>query len=357
MFVPVNCTNCGKPFQVPEAALGKLAPCPWCQSVVTALPVSAAQPELPPADLSCPKCQTVLRVPDGTAGKRVRCPKCDTVFASTPPAPAPAPASPAPARADPIPAVEPVAPATEPKPAPAAEPLSLDDDAPARPVVPASPPAPVSEDSPPEEPATGPPAPRSKFTVVTVLSAVLLMGTVMVATFLVVGYGSGRLSDSGWTEFTAPDGSFTVSLPGAPKEEDVGANPGGSHAGGKRYVVRGWYSKTTVWVGYCDLAPGLVEKLPQDKDRTITAGVLRAERDRELTRLSATVTKEAEVRVGSAWGVELHLDTPKGKAVEWLILTGDGAHPRLYSYGAEGKNVTPTTPACAKLFKSFRVNE
>ena len=38
MFVPVSCTKCGKPFQVPEAALGKLAPCPWCQEVVTALP-------------------------------------------------------------------------------------------------------------------------------------------------------------------------------------------------------------------------------------------------------------------------------------------------------------------------------
>src|SRR4051812_46452760 len=43
MFVPVNCTKCGKPFQVPETALGKLAPCPWCQEVVTALPVSVPQ--------------------------------------------------------------------------------------------------------------------------------------------------------------------------------------------------------------------------------------------------------------------------------------------------------------------------
>ena len=51
MFVPVSCTSCGKPFQVPDAALGKLAPCPWCQAIVTALPVSAPvsteQPALP----------------------------------------------------------------------------------------------------------------------------------------------------------------------------------------------------------------------------------------------------------------------------------------------------------------------
>src|SRR5262245_5356467 len=44
MFVPVNCTSCAKPFQVPEAALGKPAACPWCQNVVTALPVAASVP-------------------------------------------------------------------------------------------------------------------------------------------------------------------------------------------------------------------------------------------------------------------------------------------------------------------------
>src|SRR6266542_2174913 len=48
MFVPVTCTNCGKPFQVPETALGKLAPCPWCEAVVTALPVAAPQTQPEP---------------------------------------------------------------------------------------------------------------------------------------------------------------------------------------------------------------------------------------------------------------------------------------------------------------------
>jgi hypothetical protein len=42
MFVPVACSACGKPFQVPDAALGKPTACPWCQAAVIALPVAGA---------------------------------------------------------------------------------------------------------------------------------------------------------------------------------------------------------------------------------------------------------------------------------------------------------------------------
>ena len=55
MFVPVSCTSCGKPFQVPEAALGKLAPCPWCAATVTALPVSAPLADAQPEPTSAPQ--------------------------------------------------------------------------------------------------------------------------------------------------------------------------------------------------------------------------------------------------------------------------------------------------------------
>jgi hypothetical protein len=139
-------------------------------------------------------------------------------------------------------------------------------------------------------------------------------------------------------------------------EEDVGPNPEGSVTGGKRYFVHGWYSKTNVWVSYTDLAPGLVQKLPADTTRAVAAGVLRVERDRELSRLKGTVTKEVARRLNSGWGVELHMDTPNGTAIEWLILMDSGSHPRLYALGVEGKDLTPNSPACRKLFDSFRVN-
>src|SRR5262245_51103256 len=54
MFVPVACSQCGKPFQVPEAEVGKPTVCPWCQATVPALPVGtpAAAPaaSAPPGD-------------------------------------------------------------------------------------------------------------------------------------------------------------------------------------------------------------------------------------------------------------------------------------------------------------------
>jgi hypothetical protein len=40
MFAAVVCPECGKPFQVPRAALGEPAGCPWCGQTVAALPVA-----------------------------------------------------------------------------------------------------------------------------------------------------------------------------------------------------------------------------------------------------------------------------------------------------------------------------
>jgi hypothetical protein len=44
MFVPVVCSQCSKPFQVPDQAIGKPTACPWCQATVLALPVSGQIP-------------------------------------------------------------------------------------------------------------------------------------------------------------------------------------------------------------------------------------------------------------------------------------------------------------------------
>ncbi len=67
MFIPVACSQCGKPFQVPESIVGSATVCPWCQATVTALPVGkpvatpasvpaapAAEP-LPPLPLPLPE--------------------------------------------------------------------------------------------------------------------------------------------------------------------------------------------------------------------------------------------------------------------------------------------------------------
>ncbi len=59
MFVPVACSECGKPFQVPDAAIGKPTVCPWCQASVLALPLGAPvvqpAPAVPPVRQNDPE--------------------------------------------------------------------------------------------------------------------------------------------------------------------------------------------------------------------------------------------------------------------------------------------------------------
>ncbi|MBN9118242.1 MAG: hypothetical protein J0I06_03625 [Planctomycetes bacterium] len=306
MFVPVTCTRCGKPFQVPETALGQLAPCPWCQATVTALPVSGPQPDAQPASAV---------------------PASEPLSLDDAPAPAQKPL-----------AAMPVAPQTRQRTTSdrvtASEPLA------ATPVAPPGPEAP----------------PRSRFSAATFAIGFVLVAVVTSATVFVLGYRSGRLPEADWIEFTPPDGTFTVAMPGRPTETEVEPVPEGSLAGGKRYAVRRWYARTEVWIAYNDLEPGLTKKLTSDPSRVFAAGVLRVARDREVARLQGTITKEAEVRRDAGWGVEVHLDAPDGPTVVQLALMAEGPHPRLYVFGIQGKNVTPTSPACRRLFASFRVS-
>ncbi|MBM3979137.1 MAG: hypothetical protein FJ304_02415 [Planctomycetes bacterium] len=287
MFVPVGCTNCGKPFQVPDAALGQRAPCPWCNEVVTALPMSAP--------------------------------------VSSAPAPTPAP--------NPAPAVQPK-PAAQRQDA-----LSLYD-----------------EPDPPPPPRSAALVAAARFPGwVTILIGCAVVAVCAGATLAYRHYGSGHLSEKRWVEFTAPDGSFCILLPGNPGAEDVPGNPAGSVGGGKRFTTTGWYSKTSAWVSYCDLEPAALPKLKADTDRVYSAGILQSERDREKKRLGVTDATEVMIRVDNAWGVELLMTTPRGKAVMWMVLVADGPRPRVYVFGAEGKDMDHKGLA-RRLFNTFRVN-
>lgn len=285
MFVPVNCTNCGKPFQVPDAALGQLAPCPWCQAVVTALPVSA--PVAPPSP------------------------------------------EPPKREAPPPPRAVPVAKAVRPP-----QPLSLDDDA----------------------PPLAAPAMESKLILRLGVGLAVVVAVTLV-TMAVLGYHSGRATQSGWREFTPPDGSCAVLLPGSPDEADVEPNPGGSVTGGKRYEARGWYSGASAWLAWNDLEPGFAASARKDKGKVFVASALQSELNREKSRLEGTVAKEIEVRFQSAWGVEVHMDTPHGTAVAWLLVAPDGPRPRLYVFGLRAKNIAPDSAVVRRMFTSFKVNE
>ncbi|VTR91307.1 unnamed protein product [Gemmata massiliana] len=293
MFVPVHCTSCSKPFQVPDDALGKPTLCPWCQAVVTALPVAS-----------------VAEVPH------------------TQPAPAPEPPAP----------VVPTAKRGGPRL------LSLDEDAPPKPRIGRAAPCENTK-----------PRPVLVATVIgAVLTTVIL---VMGVTLAALRYGSGSIRESGWTEYTPPDGSCSVLLPGSPTEEGVEPNAAGSATGGKRYTHSGWYTRTSAWLAWNDLEPGFVASLANDKEKVFTASAIQAELNREKTRLGGTVTKEAEIRFKSAWGVEVHMDSPNGKVIEWLVLVAEGGRPRLYVYGVRAKNIAHDSAVVRRMFTSFKVND
>ena len=291
MFVPVHCTSCDKPFQVPDEALGKPTLCPWCQAVVTALPVTTAVIE---------------------------------------PALAPAPEPPTP--------VIPVAKLVEPRA------LSLDEDVPPKPRAVHRVPRTSTE-------------PRAVLVTIVIVAALAITIAVMGLTVAVLGYGSRRVSERGWTEYTPPDGSCSVLLPGHPTEEDTGAGTAESITGGKRFTSEGWYTRSTAWLAWGDLTPGFAASIAADKDKAFTASAIRTELDREKVRLEGTVTKEAEIRFKNAWGIEVHMDSPRGKVVEWLILVTEGGRPRLYVYGIRAKNIAHDSAVVRRMFTSFKVND
>jgi hypothetical protein len=213
-----------------------------------------------------------------------------------------------------------------------------------------------------DAPPAGPPGPSAvrppvRFPAKTALIVLALVLVVFAATVAVLGYGSGRIGPAAWAEFTPPDGSCTIALPGAPAAEQVGPNPAsGVTRGGERFVTSGWYSRATVWVGWQDLDPGQVKDLAADRDGAITAPVIDAERNRRRDQVGGTVTKEATVRFGAYTGREVQMDTSRGQLVERFILALDGPRPRLYFLGVEAKTASPDGPAARRLFSSFRIN-
>lgn len=310
MFVPVSCTACGKPFQVPDAALGQLAPCPWCQAVVTALPVSVPQP-----------------------------------------APGSAP--------------EPVSPNAAPA---AAEPLSLDDEGSPSPAPSArSPerpgpntkarPVPAAKPDPPEDDEYTPPpaAPRvSRRPVLKTVAVWFVLVVVVTAlTVAVLRRKEGHLVRAEWQAYTAPDGSCSADLLGR-AVEDADA-PGD---GGRRYSSEGRYSGVRTWIGWRNLTQNEVQTAGAPEGwRLLRLGLFDPERERLLTTFRGDMVKDATIQFDPPITVEIRLTTPHGPLVERIIVKADGPRPRVYFVGITGKRLDPDGPEVDRLFQSFHVNE
>jgi hypothetical protein len=317
MFVPVSCTSCGKPFQVPETALGKLAPCPWCSAVVTALPVSAPQPESQPAAA---------------------------------PEPQPVASSPAP------------------------EPLSLDD-APAPSQKPSTA-IPVA----PSMAALTRSRPRRLPLVLKLLLLVALMIAVGAVTVGVLRWKGGYALDTEWKTFTAPDGSCAVDLLGRPVEDSAEPVTGtrrytseGWYSGTKAWI--GWKELRPDEASLAaklaagekalkeweQLHPNEVLRVgapPQPQGwHLLRSSIFNPEIERLKSAFGGDVVKDATIRFEQPITVEVRLETPNGPLVERIVVKADGPRPRAYFVGITGKRLNPDGPEVGRLFASFRVND
>jgi hypothetical protein len=298
MFVPVACSQCGKPFQAPEAELGKPVVCPWCRATVPALPVAA--PAAAPGD-------------------------------SRPPA---RPDAPQPAESPPASRL----------PWPQPEPLSLDDAPPAE----AKPKAPP----PPARRAARPAVPRSKwFWWWAAVLGVVTLVVVTAATVAVLRYKQGHVLGSEWRAFSPPDGSFTVELLGKPTEDAT------AETGVRRYAAEGWYSGTVTWVGWRDLTP--VERqyaLAKDGWVQLREKLFDPERDRLAAKYGGTVAKQATPKLDNPIVHEVRVQYDGGQAVERTVVAVNDFSARVYFVGIAGR-IDPDGEDVKRFLDSFKVTE
>jgi hypothetical protein len=295
MFVPVSCTKCGKPFQVPEAALGKLAPCPWCQETVTALPVSAPLPAAQEQERAKPQAAVAVQ-----------------------------------------------------------EPLSLDDE-PAPQIAQAKPAAPPEPASPQSTVAVSPKPPRKRFISIAllVILGLGLAGAVTIGTVGALRWRTGSLVRVDWRTFHAPDGSCSIDLLGTPVED-----PEAPAAGGRRYVSQGWYSGTKAWIAWKDLTPQEVQLVGGDNAwQLLRPSVFEPEKERLKSAFGGYEAEGGGTKSFKPVEIEYRLQTPDGLLVERFIVKVDGPRPRAYFIGMVGKQLIPDGPELNRLFTSFRVKE
>jgi hypothetical protein len=290
MFVPVACLKCGKPFQVPDAAAGTTVDCPWCKSPTPALPVAGLS-QTPPADAR----------------------------GSSTPAPVPREIPPADAGGSPTPAGGPT------------------EAIPTAPVVAA--------------PAAA--KPRSRFPFKTAIIVLILSAVAFLVAAGIRGYRTGQVPFYAWREFTPPDGSFRVALPGEPAGPET-TEPIADFTmtrPGERYVARSWYAGVTASVGWVGIDPARVKDLRLED----LAG---GEADRRKQELGATAWGSGLGNRGNRDGMEYTYETPNGRVIDRMILVRDGPNPRLYvlSYSAPGLR-GPDHPNVIRFFDSFKVEK
>lgn len=149
-------------------------------------------------------------------------------------------------------------------------------------------------------------------------------------------------------EYTTPDGSCKVLLPGNPRE--VPTNPTDEFfPSGKRYVsAPGLFNTLGGEVGWFDL-PAEDAKLirPEDLFRTL--------REKRAEELGATAEGEAALRVDSFQGVEVRFAKDNVRHLERYLFDPKATTPRVYWVSVGGPDFDPDSAVARKAVGSLRV--
>jgi hypothetical protein len=156
----------------------------------------------------------------------------------------------------------------------------------------------------------------------------------------------GGIADSQWQQFTPPDSSFRVLLPGSPTHQTHNIpTPFGSSVllmysvtvGGNEYAI-----------AYSDLPPTLVRQVSLD-------GYLNGVRDGMIGAYQGKLTAEKKALLGTHTGREFtfEMSKPKGKGAAQIYRIGG----RLYELIVIGRGLNPESKDVRKFFDSFAVTE
>ncbi len=297
MFVPVACSNCKKPFQVPETSLAKSTACPWCQATVLALPISGESQDIKPSVAEQAQVSANEEVAAASSRRSYR--RLEAAATGE-----------------------------------VVEPLSLDDE------------------SPPQTPTHSQPVPvrNRRARMLWILAAVFVMGATATITLAILQRKQGHLVSMEWQAFTPPDGSCSIDLLGQAREAD--SDP---EHGERRYISQGWYSGNSAWIGWRDLT------IAQVQEGTAKEGWVQLrkvffdkERDRLKNKYGGYLAKDATIEQ-DPMTIEVRLDSPQGAVIERMIVTTKEPRPRVYFIGMAGKRLNLDGPEVKRLFGSFRV--
>lgn len=143
---------------------------------------------------------------------------------------------------------------------------------------------------------------------------------------------------SAWQGYSAPDGKFSVALPGSPRSSESN--------GYQRLEVQPQGSAPTFSVDYADLPPGFIQSPSQYFEEYRTKTIPQSFGD-------GKVVSVRDVSAGDNPGKEFILEFPstKGSLFRRLFIVKN----RLYILSVAGTKLDPAAPDVRKFFDSFNI--